>query len=94
MPEWPSLAQACGEMELPPIHPDTAPGLYREILDLVAELERAPGGRAESERLRSQAIDAYSSGWDHRREQRLVRLRARLLADLGRRRVIRRDRDP
>ena len=39
------------------------PGLYRAILDRVAELEWR-GERAEAARMRSAAIRAYSRSWD------------------------------
>lgn len=55
------------------------PGLYRAILDRVAELEAA-GERAEAGRVRREATASYSRAWDEkaRRElQALLRQAAR-----------------
>ena len=49
---------------------EQVPQLFRAILDLVAELEHQ-GGRREAERLRRDAIAAYSAGWDEGSRRRL-----------------------
>lgn len=41
------------------------PGLYRSILDRIAELEGA-GNRVEASRIRTAATRAYSRAWDDR----------------------------
>ncbi len=46
------------------------PGLYRAILDRVAELEAA-GDRAEAARVRTAATRAYSRAWDDRARREL-----------------------
>jgi hypothetical protein len=46
------------------------PGLYRAILDRVAELEAA-GERQEAARVRSAATRAYSRAWDDRARREL-----------------------
>jgi len=50
------------------------PGLYREVLDVVAELEQI-GRRREAERVRSDAVSAYSQAWNDAAAMRLRRLR-------------------
>jgi hypothetical protein len=49
------------------------PGLYRAILDRVAELE-ATGDRAEAARVRTAATRAYSRAWDDRARRELEAL--------------------
>jgi hypothetical protein len=49
------------------------PGLYRAILDRVAELEAA-GERAEAARVRRAATAAYSRAWDERARRELEAL--------------------
>lgn len=46
------------------------PGLYRAILDRVAELEAA-GDRHEAARVRTAATRAYSRAWDDRARREL-----------------------
>jgi hypothetical protein len=61
------------------------PGLYREILDVVAELEHH-GDRQLAARVRREAVKAYST-WDGRTDRRLIKLVAearRGLRDPGR----------
>jgi hypothetical protein len=52
------------------------PGLYREILERVERLE-ALGARAEANRIRQSATDAYSRAWDASGRKALVSLLAR-----------------
>jgi hypothetical protein len=56
---------------------ETLPALYRSILGLVEELERADR-RAEAARIRSQAMTAYATAWDARQRRRLEQLKQRL----------------
>ncbi len=49
------------------------PGLYRAILDRVAELEAA-GDRAEAARIRTAATRSYSRAWDARARRELETL--------------------
>ena len=49
------------------------PGLYRAILDRVAELEAA-GDRAEAARVRTAATRSYSRAWDVRARRELETL--------------------
>ena len=49
------------------------PGLYRAILDRVAELEAA-GERAEAARVRSAATRSYSRAWDAKARRELETL--------------------
>jgi hypothetical protein len=52
------------------------PGLYRTILDRVAELERI-GERSEAGRIRVNATATYSGAWDETGRNRLLGLIAR-----------------
>ena len=52
------------------------PGLYRTILDRVAELERI-GERSQAGRLRMSATETYSGAWDESGRNRLISLIAR-----------------
>lgn len=49
------------------------PGLYRTILERVAELELL-GERAEAARIRMSATETYSRSWDHSGRTRLTSL--------------------
>jgi hypothetical protein len=49
------------------------PGLYRTILERVADLERQ-GERAEAARIRMAATAAYSAAWDESGRNRLIAL--------------------
>ena len=53
------------------------PSLFRTILALVADAERV-GFRAEAERARREAIQAYGRGWDDVSRQRLERIAERI----------------
>jgi hypothetical protein len=52
------------------------PGLYRVILERVAELEDI-GARAEAGRIRHKATEAYSRAWDASSRKSLLALLAR-----------------
>ena len=52
------------------------PGLYRAILERVAELELI-GERPEAGRIRMLATDAYSNAWDENGRNRLLALLGR-----------------
>jgi hypothetical protein len=52
------------------------PGLYRAILERVAELEGL-GERAEAARIRRSATETYSGAWDDAGRRSLVALLAR-----------------
>jgi hypothetical protein len=52
------------------------PGLYRAILERVAELEGL-GERAEAARIRRSATESYSGAWDDAGRRSLVALLAR-----------------
>jgi hypothetical protein len=60
------------------------PHLYREVLDVVARLERA-GGRAEAFEIRRRALGVYSTHWDEHGRQSLARLAAEGRERLNRR---------
>jgi uncharacterized protein GlcG (DUF336 family) len=55
---------------------EVLPGLYRAVLDAVAELE-AYGRRGDAATIRADATAAYSKAWDAAAERRLRSLRAR-----------------
>ena len=67
---------------------EDVPALFRAILDLVADAERA-GLREQGERARSEAIRIYARGWDDagRRQLELIaeRLTRRLASPRSRR---------
>jgi hypothetical protein len=65
---------------------EALPGLYRAVLDAVAELE-ALGHRHEAGQIRADATRTYSTAWNHAAAHRLRSLQARAIrvAD-GRRR--------
>ncbi|HET9681676.1 MAG TPA: hypothetical protein VFP19_06510 [Candidatus Limnocylindrales bacterium] len=52
---------------------ETLPEVYRRVLDRVAALEAA-GHRTEADRVRADAIRAYSKRWNERAANRLARL--------------------
>ena len=63
------------------------PGLYRAILDRVAELEAA-GNRTEAARVRTAATLAYSRAWDDRARRELEGLLRRASQPTSSERVI------
>ncbi len=65
------------------------PGLYRAILDRVAELE-AGGDRAEAGRVRRAATRAYSRAWDDRARRELETLLRRAVRPTAAERLLRR----
>ena len=52
---------------------DELPGIYRSILEVVAPLERTTD-RAKALRLRMEATEIYSKGWDEGGRRRLAAL--------------------
>lgn len=62
------------------------PGLYRAILDRVAELE-ATGERGEARRVRAAATRSYSRAWDARARRDLLLLLQRAARPTGGERV-------
>jgi hypothetical protein len=56
---------------------EDVPSLFRTILALVADAERM-GLRADAERARSEAIQAYARGWDDASRHRLERIAERI----------------
>ena len=56
-----------------PAPAEELPGLYRAILDRVAELE-ASGRRREAGRIRREAAKSYSRAWDDRARRQLTDL--------------------
>jgi hypothetical protein len=69
----PSPAQPDPTVEAPSTPADDLPGLYRSILDRVAELEQI-GERAHAGRIRMAATEAYSEAWNERGRGRLLTL--------------------
>jgi hypothetical protein len=61
---------------------EAMPLLYREILDLVGELERRQGDRNMTARFRAEAIRRYSASWDAAQERKLRELRRRLRSSI------------
>ena len=72
----PSPAPSAATVEAASTPADDLPGLYRDILDRVAELEQI-GERAQAGQIRMEATQAYSNAWNEAG-------RARLLVLLGR----------
>ena len=72
-------------MDQPPVS-EILPGLYRAVLDAVADLE-ARGRRREADQIRAEGTRIYSRAWtpDAARRLRQLRSRADRVAD-GRRR--------
>lgn len=62
-------------MDEPPIS-EILPGLYRVVLDAVADLE-ARGRRGEAAQIRADATRVYSRAWNAAAAQRLRALRLR-----------------
>lgn len=58
------------------------PALYRAVLDGVAELERR-GERREANRVRAEAVRAYSRSWDAAGRRRLELILRRAERSLG-----------
>jgi hypothetical protein len=67
----PSPAQPAVAIEAASTPADDLPGLYRDILDRVAELEGI-GERAQAGRIRMAATQAYSDAWDEPGRGRLL----------------------
>ena len=61
---------------------DDMPILFRQVLDLVGELERRD--RATAEQIRRSAIRAYSTSWDRTQHGRLEELASQLRRRLDR----------
>ena len=61
---------------------DETPALFRSILDLVADAERA-GFRADAERARRSAIQVYARGWDEAGRRDLAAIEQRLMRRLA-----------
>jgi len=61
---------------------EAMPLLYREILDLVGELERRQGDRRTAAGFRKEAIRRYSASWDAAQERKLGELRRRLRSSI------------
>ncbi len=55
---------------------EVLPGLYRAVLDAVAQLE-SHNRRREAATIRAEATEAYSRAWNATAERRLRSLRAR-----------------
>jgi hypothetical protein len=69
----PSPAQPTVAIEAASTPADDLPGLYRDILDRVAELEGI-GERGQAGRIRMAATLAYSEAWDETGRTRLLGL--------------------
>jgi hypothetical protein len=59
----PSHALSAAAIEAAQTPADQLPGLYRDVLDRVAVLERI-GERAQAGQIRMAATEAYSGAWD------------------------------
>jgi hypothetical protein len=70
------LPSADGATDLASTPAEDLPGLYRTILERVADLEHI-GERTEAGRIRMSATAAYSGAWDEGGRNRLVGLIAR-----------------
>ncbi len=69
----PSPAQPDVTVEAPSTPAEDLPGLYRHVLDRVAELEQI-GERARAGKIRMAATEAYSEAWNERGRGRLLTL--------------------
>lgn len=72
----PSPAPPTVAVEIVSTPADDLPGLYRDILDRVAELEQI-GERAQAGRIRMAATQAYSEAWNETGRGRLLGLISR-----------------
>lgn len=72
----PTPAQPAAAIEAASTPADDLPGLYRDILDRVAELEGI-GERAQAGRIRMAATQTYSEAWDETGRGRLLSLISR-----------------
>ncbi len=70
-PTSPTLSPVAADAATTPA--EELPGLYRTILERVAELELL-GERSEAARIRLSATEAYSGSWDDAGRSRLVGL--------------------
>lgn len=68
--------QTLAALEAAPTPAEELPGLYRTILERVAELELL-GDRSEAARLRMTATETYSGSWDESGRTRLIGLISR-----------------
>ncbi len=73
MESRPSPAVPAETADAPSTPANDLPGLYREILDRVAELEHI-GERARASQTRMAATRAYSDAWDETSRARLIAL--------------------
>jgi hypothetical protein len=69
---------------------EVLPGLYRAVLDAVADLELR-GLRNDAAKIRADATRAYSGAWNHAAARRLRILRARAARIVATRRPDRRE---
>lgn len=69
----PSVTPAGAASEVTSTVADDLPGLYRTVLDRVADLERI-GSRLEAGRIRVRATTAYSGAWNEAGRNQLVGL--------------------